>query len=921
MQPSHTPLAQEQPAQAALARVEYLVPQRSHGRTAWHVVDSVQPPAERPPAASPRSATTGTQRQADPRCESSSERSCSSCSSLHAPHDRRSTPRRAAGKGMKQRGLPPPQAPPSPALPVAAACARGASASPLNRQAHVPGTPSTGRSRGPSTATTSASAARRPASSSSAARQAPSPRQRNGVRGTSPARASLASSRNASWGQGGEPAAAAPTVTPTGIAAEAGENCNAALNTTPSRDASSSAQVGGCGEQTSVARNGAPMAVPKLNGSHMSVARGQANGSRPIHLDLSAVHRADMPSSGAATLQPGAQGLVAADGESGDADEDSEPPGAKSPVDAPTDGLRAALKLNLAALNEAHAPALREARPAWAFDYSEVTLGHRIGAGAFGEVYQASWRRSRIAVKRLLCQRLTESARGEFMQEMEIMSNLRHPNIVRFLGACLEPLQMSILFELCATSLYEVLHVRKQELTMEYAITLTQQIGLGIFYLHQCKLPVLHLDLKSANVLLDEHGVAKVCDFGLSHIKKETAVITARMGSPQWSAPEILRGQPHDESADTYSFGVLLYEIMSRRLPYTGVDTFQVVMGVITRMLARPELPQDCAFPQQLQELMRTCWCEEPAGRPRFNQILDVVDDVAEQLSLRPQLARSTVPTVPSDAAGGRIDSLQAPAHMSPPGTSSDGGSGMGRAPTRAVAIALIDYVSQNQWELSFKRGDTIRDVQPARALPTESASLEDGWLRGELRGRSGVIRSSHVCMSSMPDVGGGVQHSEAALQDEYDMTGATLLRSGCGYESIQCTKPFGHGAPVVLTVLRTDGAWASRAESQVRVVDELTATSCGHMLPLLRVVRPAHDDRVALVAPYMRGGDLLDRLERLGPLPEALARRVAAQLMGALAHMHKRGYLHGNLRPAAVLFEERATDNATLRLGERMRA
>ena len=92
---------------------------------------------------------------------------------------------------------------------------------------------------------------------------------------------------------------------------------------------------------------------------------------------------------------------------------------------------------------------------------------------------------------------------------------------------------------------------------------LIRQIALGIFYLHQCKLPVLHLDLKSANVLLDEHGIAKVCDFGLSHIKKETAVITARMGSPQWSAPEILRGQPHDESADSYSFGVR-YEVYKR---------------------------------------------------------------------------------------------------------------------------------------------------------------------------------------------------------------------------------------------------------------------------------------------------------------------------------------------------------------------
>ena len=114
--------------------------------------------------------------------------------------------------------------------------------------------------------------------------------------------------------------------------------------------------------------------------------------------------------------------------------------------------------------------------------------------------------------------------------------------------------------------------MQKQAFELQYALSLVRQIALGIFYLHQCKEPVLHLDLKSANVLLDEHGVAKVADFGLSHIKRETAVITARMGSPQWTAPEILRGQPHDETADTYSFGVLMYEIMEARLPYEGVD-------------------------------------------------------------------------------------------------------------------------------------------------------------------------------------------------------------------------------------------------------------------------------------------------------------------------------------------------------------
>ena len=488
--------------------------------------------------------------------------------------------------------------------------------------------------------------------------------------------------------------------------------------------------------------------------------------------------------------------------------------------------LKAALKLDFSALeSQGHSvdAATGEARPTWGFDLNEITLGHRIGAGAFGEVYEASWRRSRIAVKRLLCQRLTDSARREFVAEMTLMSNLRHPHIVRFLGACLEPLQMSILFELCATSLYGVLHVQKQPLQLEYALSLIRQIGLGIFYLHQCKEPVLHLDLKSANVLLDEHGVAKVADFGLSHIKKETAVITARMGSPQWTAPEILRGQPHDESADTYSFGVLLYELMSGRLPYEGIDTFQVVMGVITKMLPRPELPSDCPFPQLIQELMRACWREEPGERPRFNKILDKADEALEHLALRPQLAgagaKNAAHAIASDlfaktrsppgskgtgsadgealvrggsngsgggasmrysgsvgycgsagSAGAVVAQLAAAAgrgnyaaHASHSHTSSKAappsGATAGAHAAARVAVALVDHVGQAYEELSFKRGDTIRDVEPSAAIPASPASplaslaslsaADGGLWRGTLRGRSGYFRGSHVVMST----------------------------------------------------------------------------------------------------------------------------------------------------------------------------
>ena len=115
----------------------------------------------------------------------------------------------------------------------------------------------------------------------------------------------------------------------------------------------------------------------------------------------------------------------------------------------------------------------------------------------------------------------------------------------------------------------------------------TWQVALGIYYLHCCRPAVLHLDLKSANVLLDDYGRAKVCDFGLAHLKEEHGVLTSRMGSPMWTAPEILKGEAATETADSYSFAMLLYEIISRRLPYVGIPAPQAP--------APPPLPHDAA--------------------------------------------------------------------------------------------------------------------------------------------------------------------------------------------------------------------------------------------------------------------------------------------------------------------------------------
>jgi len=271
----------------------------------------------------------------------------------------------------------------------------------------------------------------------------------------------------------------------------------------------------------------------------------------------------------------------------------------------------------------------------WAIRRADLQMVARLGAGAYGEVWAGRWRRNDVAVKLLSRSEDSDKGKQDFLREMQLLSELRHPNIVRFLGACLDLKNMCILFEICERSLYDLLYKSSDEIDGYYLLIVLREVALGIYYLHHCEPPVLHLDLKSANVLLDEAGTAKVCDFGLSHVKEDAANQQDNertgVGSPQWTAPEILRGGAYDEKADSYSFGVLMYEVLARQLPYTGEPSHLIIVGVITRMLDRPALtPEQAeAWPASLPTLMKECMAEDPAERPDVEAVLDVLEEVA----------------------------------------------------------------------------------------------------------------------------------------------------------------------------------------------------------------------------------------------------------------------------------------------------
>lgn len=162
-------------------------------------------------------------------------------------------------------------------------------------------------------------------------------------------------------------------------------------------------------------------------------------------------------------------------------------------------------------------------------------------------------------------------------------------------------------------------------------------------YLHTCKPAIIHRDLKPANLLIDQSGVLKVADFGLSKIRpdpkqneKDTFMMTGETGSYRFMAPEIFRHSAYNETVDVYSFGMILFFLFSGKPPWPN-DNGIVAARKASEEGERPTIPRSWDYP--LQILLQSCWDENSSSRPSFHHIL---------ISLR-QYARSVFPAESED--------------------------------------------------------------------------------------------------------------------------------------------------------------------------------------------------------------------------------------------------------------------------------
>ncbi|KAF0934160.1 hypothetical protein E2562_023423 [Oryza meyeriana var. granulata] len=253
--------------------------------------------------------------------------------------------------------------------------------------------------------------------------------------------------------------------------------------------------------------------------------------------------------------------------------------------------------------------------------WEDLHIGERIGLGSYGEVYHADWNGTEVAVKKFLDQDLSGVALDQFKCEVGIMSRLRHPNVVLFLGYVTQPPNLSILTEyLPRGSLYRLLHRPNSQIDETRRLRMALDVAKGMNYLHASHPTIVHRDLKSPNLLVDKNWVVKVSDFGMSRLKHHTFLSSkSTAGTPEWMAPEVLRNEPSNEKCDVYSFGVILWELATMRVPWSGLNPMQVV-GAVGFQNRRLDIPKE--IDPLVATIISSCWENDPSKRPSFSQLL-----------------------------------------------------------------------------------------------------------------------------------------------------------------------------------------------------------------------------------------------------------------------------------------------------------
>ncbi|KAK5579386.1 hypothetical protein RB653_009068 [Dictyostelium firmibasis] len=275
-------------------------------------------------------------------------------------------------------------------------------------------------------------------------------------------------------------------------------------------------------------------------------------------------------------------------------------------------------------------------------DIKDLKIGDSIGSGAYGMVYRGTLFNSDVAIKKIQNEK---NEKNEFIKylkrEVAVLKNIQHPNIVQFIGVYYEPLASPSLVNRLLNSsstwivteyvsggnLHERIKDTKKEFPIELRIKLSLDIALAMAYLHSRD--IIFRDLKSKNILIDDSSSpirGKVCDFGFARIlnkKQQGNRHLSICGTDDFMAPEVILGMEYDETADIFSFGVVLLEMILRRKVSKVLERGPQSAFEIDQDAARQLIPDD--IPILFSDLALDCIKYQAEERPNFSHIIHIL--------------------------------------------------------------------------------------------------------------------------------------------------------------------------------------------------------------------------------------------------------------------------------------------------------
>lgn len=286
-----------------------------------------------------------------------------------------------------------------------------------------------------------------------------------------------------------------------------------------------------------------------------------------------------------------------------------------------------------------------ESRGPWAlgllrtFDAGEFAGWEKVGSGGFGQVYKVRhvhWK-TWLAIKCSPSLHVDDRERMELLEEAKKMEMAKFRYILPVYGICREP--VGLVMEYMETGSLEKL-LASEPLPWDLRFRIIHETAVGMNFLHCMAPPLLHLDLKPANILLDAHYHVKISDFGLAKCNglshSHDLSMDGLFGTIAYLPPERIREKSRlfDTKHDVYSFAIVIWGVLTQKKPFADEKN---ILHIMVRVVKghRPELPPVCKprprACRSLLRLMQRCWHGDPRERPSFQEITSETEDLCEK--------------------------------------------------------------------------------------------------------------------------------------------------------------------------------------------------------------------------------------------------------------------------------------------------